>query len=173
MWSLYPFRCALKGIEDAISTQRHLRIHIIVTGLVALFGLLLGLPYIDLVLLLMAIALVVITELLNTAVELTVDLVSPDLHPIARRAKDIAAGAVLIAALVSAVVGIIILAPPLFDAFIASPLSAKSAMLAATAIGLGGTIVTALLPRRPGRNPSSEPGPGKDDHRFDVANHQV
>lgn len=145
--SLHPFRCALEGIEDAISTQRHLRIHVIVAGFVVLFGMLLGLPYADLVLLLMAIALVVITELLNTAVELTVDLVSPALHPIARRAKDIAAGAVLIAALVSATVGIIILAPPLFRALAASPFSAKSAMLAATAIGLGGSIFTALLPR--------------------------
>ena len=147
---LHPFRCALEGIEDAISTQRHLRIHVVVAGFVTLFGLLLGLPYTDLLLLLMAIALVVITELLNTAVELTVDLVSPVLHPIAKRAKDIAAGAVLIAALVSAAVGIVILAPPLFRALAASPFSAKSALLAATAIGLGGSIVTALLPRPPG-----------------------
>jgi undecaprenol kinase/diacylglycerol kinase (ATP) len=145
--SLHPFRCALKGIEDAIATQRHLRIHIVVAGFVALFGLLLGLPYVDLVLLLMAIALVVITELLNTAVELTVDLVSPALHPIAGRVKDIAAGAVLIAASVAAVVGIIILAPPLFRTLVASPLSAKSAMLAAVALGLVGSIVAALAPR--------------------------
>ena len=144
---LHPFRCALRGIEDAIATQRHLRIHVVVAGCVALFGLLLGLPTVNLVLLLMAIAIVVITELLNSAVELTVDLASPVPHPIARRAKDIAAGAVLIAALVAAVVGVIILAPPLFRTLVASPLSAKSAMLAATALGLGGSIFTALLPR--------------------------
>ncbi|MBZ0168348.1 MAG: diacylglycerol kinase family protein [Kofleriaceae bacterium] len=155
MSPLHPFRCALQGIEDALSTQRHLRIHVVVAGFVALFGLLLGLPHIDLVLLLMAIALVIITELLNTAVELTVDLVSPTLHPIAGRTKDIAAGAVLIAALVAAAVGIIILAPPLLRALVASPLSAKSAMLAATAIGLAGSLVTALLPRPPRRRASS------------------
>lgn len=143
----HPFRCAFKGIEDAISTQRHLRIHVVIAGSVVLFGLLLGLPYVDLVLLLMAIALVVITELLNTAVEVTVDLVSPVFHPIARRAKDIAAGAVLVAALVAAAVGIIILAPPLFGALIARPLSAKSAMLVATTLGLAGSIIAALLPR--------------------------
>jgi undecaprenol kinase/diacylglycerol kinase (ATP) len=150
---LHPFRCALKGIDDAISTQRHLRIHVVVAGFVVLFGLLLGLPYVDLVLLLMAIAFVVVTELLNTAVELTVDLVSPVLHPIARRAKDIAAGAVLIAALVSTAVGIIILAPPLFLALVARPLSAKSAMLVVTALGLAATILTALL-SRPSRSES-------------------
>jgi diacylglycerol kinase len=145
--SSHPFRCAFKGIEDAISTQRHLRAHIVVAGFVALFGLLLELPHVDLVLLLMAIALVIITELLNTAVELTVDLVSPAFHPIARRAKDIAAGAVLIAALVAAAVGIIVLAPPLFGALIAHPLSARSAMLVATILGLFGSIIAALLPR--------------------------
>ena len=154
--SLNPFRCALEGIADAISTQRHLRIHVVVAGFVALFGLLLGLSYVDLLLLLMAIALVVITELLNTAVELTVDLVSPGVSSIARRAKDIAAGAVLIAALVSAAIGIIILAPPLFRALVASPFSAKSAMLAVTALGLGGSIFTALSPRRSWQDPSSE-----------------
>lgn len=147
MGPLHPFRYALKGIEDAISTQRHLRVHTVAAGFVALFGLLLGLPHVDLVLLLMAIALVIITELLNTAVELTVDLVSPALHPIARRAKDIAAGAVLIAALVAATVGIIVLAPPLFGALIAYPLSVKSAMLVATTLGLLGSIIAALLPR--------------------------
>ena len=146
MGSLHPFYCALKGIEEAIATQRHLRIHIVVAGLVVACGLLLGLRYIDLVLLVMVIALVVITELLNTAVELIVDLVSPVFHPIARRAKDIAAGAVLIAAVVAAAVGIIILAPPLFHALVATPLSAKSAVLAATALGLVGSIVVALLP---------------------------
>lgn len=156
MNSAHPFRCALEGIEDAISTQRHLRIHLVVAGFVALFGLLLGLPYADLVLLLMAIALVVITELLNTAVELTVDLVSPAPHPIARRAKDIAAGAVLIAALVAAAVGLIILAPPLLRVLVTSPFSAKSALLVVTALGLGGSIVVALLPRRHGQNPSGQ-----------------
>lgn len=145
--SSHPFRCALKGVEDAISTQRHLRAHIVVAGFVALFGLLLELPHVDLVLLLMAIALVIITELLNTAVELTVDLVSPAFHPIARRAKDIAAGAVLIAALVAATAGIIVLAPPLFGALIARPLSVKSAMLVVTTLGLVGSIIAVLLPR--------------------------
>lgn len=144
---VHPFRCALQGIEDAFSTQRHLRIHVVVAGFVALCGLLLGLPAIDLALLLMAVALVIITELLNTAVELTVDLASPTVHPIAGRAKDIAAAAVLIAALVASAVGIIVLAPPLLRAFIASPLSVKSAMLATTTIGLVGSLVAAFLPR--------------------------
>lgn len=145
--ALHPFRCALEGIKVALSTQRHLRIHGIVAGLVAPFGILLELSSLDLTLLLIAITLVIITELLNTAVELAVDLASPGVSPIARQAKDVAAGAVLIAALASTVVGAVVLAPPLLRTITSSPLSVRSVMLAATALGLVGSIVTALLPR--------------------------
>jgi len=154
---LNPFRCALEGIAEALATQRHLRIHVVVAALVTLFGILLRLSRVDLALLLMAIALVVIVELLNSAVELAVDLASPTLHPIARRAKNIAAGAVLIAAFASAVIGVITLAPPLFRAVVARPFSGESALLAATALALVGTILTAFLPRPSRQGPSSEP----------------
>ena len=152
-----PFRCALEGIAEALATQRHLRIHVVVTALVTLLGILLRLSRVDLALLLMAIALVVIAELLNSAVELGVDLASPTLHPIARRAKNIAAGAVLIAAFASAVIGVLTLAPPLLRAVVARPFSAESALLAATALALVGTILTAFLPRPSRQGPSSEP----------------
>lgn len=152
-----PFRCAVEGIAEALATQRHLRIHVVVAALVTLFGILLRLSRVDLALLLMAIALVVIVELLNSAVELAVDLASPTLHPIARRAKNIAAGAVLIAAFASAVIGVITLAPPLFRAVVARPFSGESALLAATALALVGTILTAFLPRPSRQGPSSEP----------------
>lgn len=151
------FRCALEGIADALGTQRHLRIHVVVAALVALFGILLRLPRADLLLLLMAIALVIVAELINTAVELTVDLASPGFDPIARRAKNVAAGAVLIAAAASAVIGIVTLAPPLFRALVARPFSAESALLAATALALVGTILTAVLPRASGQSLSNEP----------------
>lgn len=154
---LNPFRCAVEGIAEALATQRHLRIHVVVAALVTLFGILLRLSRVDLALLLMAIALVVIVELLNSAVELAVDLASPTLHPIARRAKNIAAGAVLIAAFASAVIGVITLAPPLFRAVVARPFSGESALLAATALALVGTILTAFLPRPSRQGPSSEP----------------
>ena len=152
-----PFRCALEGIAEALATQRHLRIHVVVAALVTLFGILLRLSRVDLALLLMAIALVVIAELLNSAVELAVDLASPTLHPIARRAKNIAAGAVLIAAFASAVIGVLTLAPPLLRAVVARPFSGESALLAATALALVGTILTAFLPRPSRQGPSSEP----------------
>ncbi len=156
---LSPLRCALEGIADALATQRHLRIHVAVAGLVTLFGILLRLPRADLLLLLIAVALVVTAELINTAVELAVDLASPAFDPIARRAKNISAGAVLTAALASAVIGIVTLAPPLSRVLVARPLSAESALLAVTALALVGTILTAFLPRPSKRSPSSEPAP--------------
>lgn len=154
-----PFRCALEGIADAFATQRHLRIHVVVAALVVLCGVLLRLPRADLLLLLVAIALVLIAELINTAVELAVDLVSPAFDPIARRAKNIAAGAVLIAALVSAIIGTATLAPALLRVFVARPFSAESALLAGMTLALVGTILTACLPRAPRHAPPSEPAP--------------
>ncbi len=152
-----PFRSALEGIADALATQRHLRIHVVVAALVVLFGLLLRLPRADLLLLLIAIALVLIAELFNTAVELAVDLASPTFDPMARRAKNIAAGAVFLAALVSAVLGTMTLAPPLLRALVARPFSVESALLATMALALVGTILTAFLPRASRQGLSSKP----------------
>lgn len=149
------FRCALEGIADALARERNLRIHVAGAALVALLGVLLRLPLADLLLLLIAIALVVVAELVNTAVELAVDLASPAVNSIAGRAKNIAAGAVLIAALTSAVVGVMTLGAPLFRVLVARPLSAQSALLATTALALVVTILTAFLPRASRRDPSS------------------
>ncbi len=66
--------------------------------------------------LLAAITGVWVSELFNSAVERTVDLFSPNVHPLAKAAKDTAAGAVLVAALFAATVGVIVLGPPLWEA---------------------------------------------------------
>jgi diacylglycerol kinase (ATP) len=68
---------------------------------------------VDLVPILVCCSLVLSLELINTAVEATVDLASPELHPLAKRAKDFAAAAVLIAVLFSTLVGLLALGPPL------------------------------------------------------------
>lgn len=157
MWDFIDsIRFACRGIADALSKEPHLRIHGVAAALVVVLGTLLELPAHDLLLLLVAIALVLITELLNTAVELAVDVASPTFHPVARRAKDIAAGAVLVAAITSAVIGGVILIPHLLRALFTTPFSARSASLAATALGLGGSILTALWPSQPGENSSNE-----------------
>ena len=99
---------ALSGIAHAWRTQRNLRIQL-ACGVVAIavFAAL-HVPMVALAVIVLAIALVLALEVLNTAMEALVDLVSPQMHPLAKAAKDAAAGAVLIAALASLVVGAVL-----------------------------------------------------------------
>ena len=89
----------------------HGRIHAAATFAVSLLGLGLGISATDWALLLICFALVLGAEAINTAVERVVDIVSPQWHPLARDAKDLAAGGVLITAIVAAVVGVIVFLP--------------------------------------------------------------
>ena len=97
--------CAIEGILWATSSQRHLRYHFLAAMAVLLLALFLGLSALEFILLTFAVTLVLFAELMNTAVEVVVDLVSPDFHPLAGRAKDVAAGAVLVASFGAFVMG--------------------------------------------------------------------
>jgi diacylglycerol kinase len=107
------FYFAFAGLAYLFRTQRNARIELAI-GLAAC-----GLAFwcqitrIEWALLTVMIALVLILEGLNTAIEAAVDLASPEVHPLAKTAKDLAAGMVLIASLASIVVGLLILGPPL------------------------------------------------------------
>ncbi|MBN1874467.1 MAG: diacylglycerol kinase family protein [Anaerolineae bacterium] len=107
------FKYAGAGIHYALRTQRNFRIHLLAAVGVIGVGLWLQLPLQSWTLLLLTIGLVLVTELFNTAVEVLVDLVTPDYHPLAKYAKDVAAGAVLVMALTSVGMGLAILGPPL------------------------------------------------------------
>ena len=102
---LESVNCAIEGILWTVRTQRHMRSHFLAAVAVLLFGLALRLSPLEFVLLAFAVTLVLCAELFNTAIEVLVDLVSPDYHPLAGRAKDVAAGAVLVAAVGAAVMG--------------------------------------------------------------------
>ena len=107
------FKHAGEGLFYAIRTQRNFRIHLVVTVMVVALGAWLRLPGVSWAILVSMIGLVLVTEMMNTAAEALVDLASPDYHPLAKLVKDVAAGAVLVIALTSVVVGLIILGPPL------------------------------------------------------------
>jgi diacylglycerol kinase (ATP) len=92
----------------SFKTQRHLRIHFIVAVLVLVAGFVWRLPRTELLILVGAISLVILAELFNTALETVVDLVTTDYHPLARVAKDVAAGAVLVAAVNAALIGVVL-----------------------------------------------------------------
>jgi diacylglycerol kinase len=107
------FRFALAGLGYLARTQPNFRVHLVATVGVAIAATVLGAGPLDLAALLLAIGLVLVTEALNSAVEAIVDLASPEYHPLARVAKDTAAAGVLVAAIVAALVGLVVLGPHL------------------------------------------------------------
>jgi diacylglycerol kinase len=107
------FGFALAGIGFLLRTQRNARIHVVVGAIACSLGAWVHISRVEWALIVFTIALVLILEGLNTAVEAAIDLASPQIHPLAKAAKDLAAGMVLIAAIASVAVGLLILGPPL------------------------------------------------------------
>ena len=110
---LRSFVYAFRGLRYAFATQRNARVHALVgTGALAL-ALWLRLSVTQIAILLVTVFTVMLAELVNTGIEACVDVVSPEYHPLARVAKDVAAGAVLLAAIGATVIGLVLFAPPL------------------------------------------------------------
>jgi len=103
-----PFRVAMSGLVHTFRTQRHMRIHLYITLVVVLGAMLLNLRIREILVLLFMVNFVLVAEMFNSAIEATVDLVSPTYNPLAKFAKDIAAGAVLITTIMAIVVGALI-----------------------------------------------------------------
>lgn len=99
---------ALRGLRLALATQRHLRFHAGVTMVVVVAGIYLSITPAEWGLVVLAIGLVITSELVNTAIETVVDLIEPRQHPLAGKAKDIAAGAVFVAACTAVVIGVFV-----------------------------------------------------------------
>lgn len=102
---------ALVGWWYVIRTQQNAWIHALATVLVVIVAIWLKVTTRDWALLVLAIAMVWTAEFLNTALEVVVDLASPELHPLAKVGKDVGAASVLIAALSSAIIGILVMGP--------------------------------------------------------------
>jgi len=111
----HSFRHAFSGLWFVIRTQRNAWIHAVVTVAVLLVSWWLGLSRGDWVFIIIAIAMVWTSEFINTALEAVVDIASPQKQELARICKDVGAAAVLIAAGSAALIGLIILGPPLWD----------------------------------------------------------
>jgi undecaprenol kinase len=106
------FLDACQGLVDAWQTQRNLRFHVYAGCAVIAAGAWCGLALIEWLWVSFAIGLVIFAELMNTAIEQTVDLViGPRIDPLARRVKDIAAGCVMVAALIAVVIGCLTFGP--------------------------------------------------------------
>jgi len=110
---LRSFGFALEGVSYLIRTQRSAQIEIAIGVAVLALATWLRITALEWAVLVLAMTLVLALEALNTAIELSVTLASPERHPLAKAAKDVAAAAVLVAAVGAAVVGLIILWPRL------------------------------------------------------------
>ena len=108
------FGHAAAGVAYVLKTQRNARIHAALAAAVVVLGLFLGLPRVEWAILVVTIGMVFVAEFVNTVVEAIIDLISPQIHPLARVAKDTASGAVLVLAVIAVVVGLLILGPPLY-----------------------------------------------------------
>jgi len=102
------FGFALQGIREALRGERNFKVMLAVAALAVVAGFVLRLDALSWALVVLMIGLVLCAELLNTALETLVDLASPQLHPLAKRAKDLAAGAVLVLCACVAVAGLAI-----------------------------------------------------------------
>lgn len=109
------FSCAWAGIRYAFTSQRNLKIHLAFALTAVVLGFALNISEAGWLAVVLCIALVMCLEIVNTAIESVVDLVSPEWHILAKRAKDCAAGAVYLAAFASVVVACIVFLPRLID----------------------------------------------------------
>lgn len=105
------FTYAGRGIWLVLKTTHNFWIHLVVLFAAIVFGILFRISQNDWMLLVFAAGLVLAAEAINTAIEIDIDFVSPRYHPLARDTKDVAAGAVLIAAITAAIVGAFVFVP--------------------------------------------------------------
>jgi Diacylglycerol kinase len=108
------FGYAFSGIVYAFKTQLNFKFHIAALLVTSIAGWYFTLSVNEWLWIIAAAAIVLITELLNTAIEVLVDLVSPDINPKAKIIKDVAAASVLIAAIAAVIIGLIIFIPKIF-----------------------------------------------------------
>lgn len=109
------FGYAFQGIFNTIRTERNIKIHCAAAILVTIFGIWLQISKTEWMICFILFGLILALELVDTAVEATVDLFTEERKPLAKKAKDAAAGAVLIVAIFAAVIGILIFIPKLLD----------------------------------------------------------
>jgi diacylglycerol kinase (ATP) len=108
------FGHAFRGVGAALGSEVHLRFHAIATVVVGGLGFYYDISRLEWALVAISVACVWAAELMNTAIEALTDLASPGFHPLAGKAKDVAAGAVLLAAIGALVVGGLVFGPKIF-----------------------------------------------------------
>jgi len=111
------FGYAFRGLWYALRTQINMRVHLSIAMLAILMGILLHISAVEFAVIFVTIAIVFAAEMFNTVIELSIDLTSPRYHPLAKIAKDVAAGAVLLSAILAIVIGLCVFGPHLWVLF--------------------------------------------------------
>ncbi|MBB3906900.1 MULTISPECIES: diacylglycerol kinase family protein [Anoxybacillus] len=109
------FRNAWSGMVAAVREEVHMKIHLMLAAIAIVFAIVFHFTKWEWLILLLTIGAVISLEMVNTAIERTVDLVTKDFHPLAKAAKDIAAGAVLLGAIMAVMIGAILFLPHLYN----------------------------------------------------------
>lgn len=112
------FLNAFRGLYVVFKTTRHIYIHIVSALCVIFLGFYFHILQTEWIALVFAIGFVFVAEAFNTAIEIDIDLTSPEYHPFARDTKDVAAGAVLLSVFVAIIIGLIIFLPHLLPFFL-------------------------------------------------------
>jgi len=109
------FKYAISGFKTALRKEPNFQIHVVIGCITLIFAAFIGLNISEWITLLFTISFVLILEFWNTAIEAIVDLISPEMHPKAKIAKDVAAAAVLLGAGVSVIIGILLFLPKIIN----------------------------------------------------------
>ncbi|WP_010097037.1 diacylglycerol kinase family protein [Ornithinibacillus scapharcae] len=107
------FRYAFNGLREVFKSEKNFRVHLLVTLIVVGFGLYMHISAMEWLAIVIVIGLVLSAEILNTAIEEIINYLKPEIHPTAKKIKDIAAAGVFVAAVSAVVVGLIIFIPKL------------------------------------------------------------
>ena len=149
------FNYAFEGIIYVVRTQRNMRVHFVVALSVLPIGVALGVTRFELLALLLSVSFVLIAEMFNTALEKAIDVATNSFDPLARTAKDVAAGAVLVAAVNATFVGYLVFAERLRDPSRRAIDSVKESPVHLTVIALAVVIMLVIGPE--GADPARHP----------------
>ncbi len=111
---LNSFKYAFQGILTSFKSERNMKVHFLIMFLVIILGLLYKISKVEWMICIILFSIVIAGELINTAIEITVDIAMPEKNEKAKKAKDVSAGAVLVLAIGAAIIGLIIFIPKIF-----------------------------------------------------------
>jgi len=152
------FEHAYRGMISAVRTQRNMRFHVVAAVLVLVASLLVGVSKLELAILVLTILLVFVTEMFNTAMEFVVDMVTSEYHPLAKLAKDVSAGAVLVSSVGAVLVGYLILADNLGPLSLQTLESIRRWPGHLTLVALGLVVLIVLFVKAVTRSPNAFAG---------------